>query len=99
MRADVTNWADQVALFKFALDTYGQIDIVVANAGVAEVGEFDPFGDIKEKEPTKPIMVTPNVNVTGVLYSEYHKSSLPCRFPSVTFATWRYDVWSDGARC
>lgn len=70
IQADVTKWADQVALFKFAIDTYGRVDVVVANAGVGEIGQFDPFGEIKQKEPTKPVMVTPNVNMTGVLYSE-----------------------------
>jgi hypothetical protein len=71
VRADVTRWDDQVALFKRAVDTYGQVDVVVANAGVGEIGQFDPFGEIMQKEPSKPTMVTPNVNVTGVLYSEY----------------------------
>ena len=69
IRSDVTRWDDQVALFKLAVDTYGRVDIVVANAGVGEIGQFDPFGEIMQKTPSKPTMVTPSVNVTGVLYS------------------------------
>lgn len=70
----MTKWDDQVALFKLAVDTYGQVDVVVANAGVGEIGQFDPFSEIMQKEPSKPAMVTPSVNVTGVLYSEYNNS-------------------------
>ena len=69
IRSDVTRWDDQVALFKLAVDMYGRVDIVVANAGVGEIGQFDPFGEIMQKTPSKPTMVTPSVNVTGVLYS------------------------------
>ena len=69
IRSDVTRWDDQVALLKLAVDTYGRVDIVVANAGVGEIGQFDPLGEIMQKTPSKPTMVTPSVNVTGVLYS------------------------------
>lgn len=59
-----------MTLFTLATKTYGHIDVVIANAGVGEIGKFDVFDDVKRKEPTKPCLVTGNVNTIGVLYSE-----------------------------
>jgi NAD(P)-dependent dehydrogenase (short-subunit alcohol dehydrogenase family) len=68
VRCDVTVWEDQVALFDAALQTFGKIDIVLANAGVTEhpgLGELQ-FMDGK---PIKPDLLTTSVNTIGILYS------------------------------
>src|SRR5689334_2564468 len=38
---DVTEWDDQQAMVKAALDAYGQIDVVFANAGFGAARGFD----------------------------------------------------------
>jgi len=68
IKCDVTNWDDQVALFKHAVDTYGSVDVVVANAGVTEIGQFQSVV-LKDGVPQKPNFKTLDVNLTGVLYT------------------------------
>jgi len=41
VRCDVTEWADQEALVKRALDEYGRIDVAFANAGFGGARGFD----------------------------------------------------------
>ena len=66
----MTKWSQQLSLFRFAVATYGHVDVVVANAGVNEVGEFDPFAESKSDEPTEPNLTTLNINLNAVVYSE-----------------------------
>jgi NAD(P)-dependent dehydrogenase (short-subunit alcohol dehydrogenase family) len=68
-KCDVTSWEDQVALFELGIKTYGRVDIVLPNAGVSEIGTFDPR---KEADPTKltpPNLKTLDIDLTGVLYT------------------------------
>ena len=37
-KCDVTSWADQLALFQLAVTTFGDVDIVIPNAGIGEKG-------------------------------------------------------------
>lgn len=67
----MTSWADQVSLFALAISTFGVIDVVVANAGVAEVGQFDVVGDAWNAEPRKPTLKTVDINMKGLLYSKW----------------------------
>ncbi|EAU91051.1 hypothetical protein CC1G_03219 [Coprinopsis cinerea okayama7 len=73
VRTNVTNWDDQVALFEHAISTYGAVDIVVPNAGVAEsppagfaTVQFDEGG-----RPVAPSMLTIDVNVKGACYTAH----------------------------
>lgn len=66
----MTSWEDQLSLFQTAIKTFGRVDIVVANAGVAEVATFDPLPEILADVPSKPILTTININLIGVIYSE-----------------------------
>lgn len=62
---DVTSWESQAKAFAEVVAQQGRVDIVCANAGVAEKGAFlEP-----SEQPTKPNMVSCNVNFNGVLYS------------------------------
>jgi NADP-dependent 3-hydroxy acid dehydrogenase YdfG len=47
VRCDVTEWDDQQALVKRALDAYGRIDVAFANAGFGAARGFDQ-GDVEQ---------------------------------------------------
>ncbi|GAA5923008.1 hypothetical protein JCM1841_000281 [Sporobolomyces salmonicolor] len=68
---DVTDWDAQVRFFRHAIDTYGVVDVVAANAGVA-ADETDALLSAKTDsngEPAKPRLLTADVNITGALYT------------------------------
>lgn len=69
-QCDVRNWDDQVALFQAGFDAFGRVDIVIANAGIRETGGFMDVTQDENGLPTKPVMDTLDVNLTGVLYSQ-----------------------------
>ncbi|KUL87754.1 hypothetical protein ZTR_03124 [Talaromyces verruculosus] len=65
-QCDVSLWESQAAAFKEVVQQQGRVDYVVANAGITEKG------DLLEKEveePSKPVLATLDVNLTGVIYS------------------------------
>jgi NAD(P)-dependent dehydrogenase (short-subunit alcohol dehydrogenase family) len=66
----VSSWSDQLALFDAGFKKFGSLDVVLANAGVQEVGniledKFDPSSG--ELQP--PVLQTINVNLLGVIYT------------------------------
>ncbi|BGP23408.1 short-chain dehydrogenase/reductase SDR family protein [Rhodotorula toruloides] len=67
---NVTKWEDQVKMFRHARDTFGHVDIVVANAGIAEppTARFLDFRT-ENGEPTKPALPTVDVNLIGLMYT------------------------------
>jgi NAD(P)-dependent dehydrogenase (short-subunit alcohol dehydrogenase family) len=69
VRCDVTVWEDQVAAFDAAIAEFGKLDVVIANAGVNESGQFfgTPLG--ADGKPQKPNLMTINVNLIGTIYS------------------------------
>ncbi|KAJ3763228.1 NAD(P)-binding protein [Lentinula raphanica] len=67
-KCDVTLWEDIVAMYELAVREYGSVDIVVANAGVGEIGGR-MMHDPRSGRPTKPLVTTIDVNLTGVLYT------------------------------
>ncbi|GAA6023531.1 hypothetical protein JCM10207_005706 [Rhodosporidiobolus poonsookiae] len=64
---DVTSWSQQLALFRHAVDTFGKIDVVFANAGMAN-DEFDQQ-EIELDAAKPPSMRTLRVNLEGVAYT------------------------------
>ncbi len=60
--ADVRNYASQQAAIQQALSTWGQLDVVIANAGVGH------FASIEELTPEQ-WQETIDTNLTGVFYS------------------------------
>ncbi|KZT56280.1 NAD(P)-binding protein [Calocera cornea HHB12733] len=67
LRTDVSTWADLLELFSAAFSAHNRIDIVIANAGIAEVEdilseEVDDQGRLKE-----PTYRAVDVNLRGVL--------------------------------
>ncbi|WOO76491.1 putative oxidoreductase [Vanrija pseudolonga] len=80
-KCDVTSWDDQKALFALGAKTFGNIDIVLPNAGVTELHPFDP-SQLTDQDagPTPPNLTTLNIDLIGVLYTtrlalwyfEYH---------------------------
>jgi NAD(P)-dependent dehydrogenase (short-subunit alcohol dehydrogenase family) len=65
----VTVWEDQAALFDAALERFKTIDVVVANAGVAEMSGLGQL-EVVDGKPVKPNLLTTEVNIVGVLYSQ-----------------------------
>jgi len=68
LQCDVRSYADNLALFKAAMDKYGRVDHAVANAGVPERGTwFDPGLGIEgvKEDPGDP--VTLDINLKAVV--------------------------------
>lgn len=66
---DVRSWEEQVALFQAGFEAFGQIDIVIANAGIRETGGFLDVDEDENGLPEKPIMDTLAVNLSGALFT------------------------------
>lgn len=68
VQTDVTNYGDNVALFKTARQKYGRVDHAVAIAGIIEQGKwFDPELTIETvEEPETEIVI--KVNLLGSAY-------------------------------
>lgn len=64
-KSDVTSWENQTALFKFAWEKYGRLDLVVLNAGVADLD--DMYAD-SEDGPQPLNLKTLAIDVNGPLY-------------------------------
>ncbi|KAL2811606.1 hypothetical protein BJX63DRAFT_433279 [Aspergillus granulosus] len=63
---DVTSWESQAQMFEDVYADKGRIDIVFANAGIAETGSLiTTTGD----KPVKPDLKTYDVDLTGVIYT------------------------------
>ncbi|GAA5919474.1 hypothetical protein JCM6882_001060 [Rhodosporidiobolus microsporus] len=68
-KADVASWKEQVALFRHALDTFGAISFVIANAGCID-GEPLLSEDLDaDGEPKEPALGPYDVNVRGATYT------------------------------
>lgn len=66
-KCDVSLWDDQKAAFEKIFQEFEHIDIIIANAGISEKGNFLA---IDPREPVKPTFATLEVNMTGMLYSK-----------------------------
>ncbi|KAL2793781.1 hypothetical protein BJX66DRAFT_338513 [Aspergillus keveii] len=63
---DVTSWENQAQVFDEVYAAKGRVDIVFANAGIAETGSlFTTTGD----KPLKPDLKTYDVDLTGAMYT------------------------------
>jgi len=70
LRCDVTVWDDQLRLFEAAIEAYRSVDIVVANAGVNEIGSFwNP--KFENGKPLKPSTATVDINLVGTIYTAH----------------------------
>lgn len=71
VHCNVTDWNSQVNYFKEAvkLSPHGGIDIVVPNAGIGAIDEFEQPVGLDAAEPPKPNFKTLDVNLVGVLYT------------------------------
>lgn len=70
--ANVSNWEDMRALFRVSKKGYGQVDIVVANAGMMESKDFFDFeedegGELLESRDSQRVL---DVNLKGTLNSK-----------------------------
>lgn len=68
---DVSKWASQVQLFKFAVESVGRIDYVYANAGIIEPPWLPPASSITKlgDDFLEPDLGVISVNVNGTLYT------------------------------
>ena len=68
---DITNWESMRSLFKTTKEKFGQIDIVIANAGMMESQDFFDFeedegGELKESAYASRVI---DVNLKGTMNS------------------------------
>lgn len=70
LRTDACNWDDQVALFELAIAKFGSVDVVVVNAGVYEIGDFETV-KIVDNLPVKPELKTIEVNLIASIYTTH----------------------------
>jgi NADP-dependent 3-hydroxy acid dehydrogenase YdfG len=62
VRCDVTSWDDQAALFERALDAFGRVDVVFANAGFGGPRGWEKY----DPDEMREMVLT---NVLGVAYT------------------------------
>ncbi|SPO01921.1 related to 3-hydroxyacyl-CoA dehydrogenase [Cephalotrichum gorgonifer] len=66
VRCDTTSYQDQLSLFSKAQETFGNIDVVIANAAVVDYTDyFAPVDDITSEPPFREL----NVNLRGVMFT------------------------------
>ncbi|SGY69052.1 BQ5605_C004g02947 [Microbotryum silenes-dioicae] len=81
---DTSNWDHQLEMFEFACETFGRVDVVVANAGVGEMSQFmkeenlDASGHLTvcrsltlypKTTPDLTNILTIDVNLIGALFT------------------------------
>jgi NAD(P)-dependent dehydrogenase (short-subunit alcohol dehydrogenase family) len=74
---DITNWEIMRTLFRETKKRFGQVDIVIANAGLMESKQFFDFEEDESgelKEPTEAYKVV-DVNLKGTMNSECIQSN------------------------
>lgn len=69
-KCDVSSWKNQAEAFKDVFNEFGRIDIVMANAGISEQGG-SALASIEKDEPKEPNLKIMDVDLSGVIYSEY----------------------------
>lgn len=71
---DITNWTELTACFEAAITTFGEVDIVIANAGIMEsesvldMDNVDANGRLLESMEAGRVI---DVNLKGTLNSEF----------------------------
>ncbi|KAH8806874.1 hypothetical protein DL96DRAFT_1536627 [Flagelloscypha sp. PMI_526] len=70
-KCDVTNWDSLVSVFEHAVQKFGSVDVVVANAGVTEIGRFSVVAYDSKGLPRPPNLKTLEINLIGVLYTAH----------------------------
>jgi len=70
VQADIRDWEQQKAMFDRAMDKFGAIDIVIANAGISR-SSGDSLWNLDDPagEPTKPDLNIVEVNLKGSFYT------------------------------
>jgi NAD(P)-dependent dehydrogenase (short-subunit alcohol dehydrogenase family) len=71
---NIVDWNDMKSLFKKTTEKFGQVDIVIANAGMMESKEFFDFEEDEKgelKEPGDAYRVI-DVNLKGTMNSKYN---------------------------
>jgi len=66
----VLSWDEQVSLFELAIKTFGAVDVVVVNAGVSEIGNFEKVS-VSNGRPVKPQLKTLEINLVAALYTAH----------------------------
>ncbi|KAK3326926.1 hypothetical protein B0T19DRAFT_420396 [Cercophora scortea] len=69
-KTDVSSWSDLLALFEAGWERFGALDVVLANAGINEVGNMlEGKYNAETGKLEAPVLQTLNVNLVGVLYT------------------------------
>jgi short-subunit dehydrogenase len=70
---DISSWEAQERTFEEVFIEQGNINLVVANAGISERGSLLNLDGVK---PCRPDLSTLSVNLTGTIYSEFDSLSV-----------------------
>lgn len=70
-KADISNWDELAAVFEQIYQEQGAIHVVMANAGISAEGKLI----LDEEKPSKPVLPSLDVNLTGTIYSQRRPSS------------------------
>lgn len=84
-RCDISNWEEQKAVFDEVYKENGSIDIVIANAGISERGNFLSKDD---GEVQKPNLTTLDVNLSGTLYCKSQFLAFGSKTESISNQAW-----------
>jgi NAD(P)-dependent dehydrogenase (short-subunit alcohol dehydrogenase family) len=79
---NIIDWNDMKSLFKTTVKKFGQVDIVIANAGMMESKEFFDFEEDENgelKEPNDAYRVI-DVNLKGTMNSKLSLVYSPCTY-------------------
>jgi NAD(P)-dependent dehydrogenase (short-subunit alcohol dehydrogenase family) len=82
---NIVDWTQLTSCFKAAVERFGGLDVVVANAGIMEsspvlVMDVDENGDLKEHTDAERVI---DVNLKGTLNSMLSFLSFHCLFPKL----------------
>ncbi|KAJ4360988.1 uncharacterized protein N0V89_001557 [Didymosphaeria variabile] len=96
--SNIADWDNMRTLFREAKNKFGQVDIVVANAGMMESQNFfdfeeDEAGELLESRDSQRVL---DVNLKGTLNSELNVTNIPLRLAMHSMKSNPLD--SDGAR-
>ena len=74
IKCTTKDWEDMKALFRLSKERFGQVDIVVANAGIMESKDFFEFEEDHNGELKEPVEAhgVVDINLKGTMNSKSH---------------------------
>ncbi|THU85954.1 NAD(P)-binding protein [Dendrothele bispora CBS 962.96] len=70
-KVDITVWNEVVDMYELTIKHYGAVDIVVASAGVTQIGDFSKVEFDEKGRPKPPELITLNIDLIGSMYTAH----------------------------